>query len=145
MKSFEVCRHSKMPFSVDLQRKHLTLFPSCLCMLTGLKRSDCHNVKVCNFFRYESQKSLLLEEIFVSIDKKSVQFYLRYRIRLILGRNYLLLYGLQNTVFWHFNYFLSILREKKFVVIKRRHYYDAVFCTLSLREVHYHNIFLLTA
>lgn len=131
-----------MPFSVDLQREHLTSSLSCLCILSGLNRSDCHGVKVYNFFKYESQKSVLLNEIFVNIDKRSVQFYLQYRIRLTLGINALLLYGLQNIVFWHINSFLSLLSEKILVdVIKIRHYYDAVLCTSCLRKVQSHHLY----
>lgn len=99
MKSLKVCQYSKVPFSVDLQGEHLTSSPSCLCILSGLKRSDCHVVQVYKFFKYKSQKSVLLNEIFVNVDKRSVQFYLQYRIRLTLQRNALLLYGLQNIVF----------------------------------------------
>jgi len=61
--------------------------------------SDCHGVKVYNFFKYKSQKSVLLKKIFVNIDKRSVQFYLQYKIELTLRKNALLLYGLQNTTF----------------------------------------------
>lgn len=73
---------SKVPFFVDLQRELLTSSPRCLCILSGLKRSDCQGVEVYNFFKYRSQKSVLLNEIFVNTDKRSVQFYVQYRLRL---------------------------------------------------------------
>lgn len=127
-----------MPISVDLQREHLTSS----CILSGLKRSHCRGVKIYNFFKYESQKSVLLNEIFVNIYKRSVQFYLQYRIRLTLGRNALLLYGLQSIVFWHINSCLNLLSEKTLVdAIKITHYYDAVLCTPSLRKVQYHHLY----
>lgn len=73
---------SQVKIFVDLQSELLTSSLSCLCILSGLKRSDCQGVEVYNFFKYRSQKSVLLNEIFVNTDKRSVQFYLEYRLRL---------------------------------------------------------------
>lgn len=114
---------------------------SCLCILSvyGLKRSDCPGVEVYNFFKYKSQKSVLLNEIFVNTDKRSVQFYLQYRLRLTHEEMLCCFYGLQNIVFWHINSFLSLLSEKTLVdVIKIRH---SVLCTPSPRKAQYHHLY----
>lgn len=132
---------SKVLFFVDLQRELQTSSPSCLCILSvyGLKRSDCPGVEVYNFFKYKSQKSVLLNEIFVNTDKRSVQFYLQCRLRLTHEEMLCCFYGLQNIVFWHINSFLSLLSEKTLVdVIKIRH---SMLCTPSRKDQSHHLYF----